>query len=85
MALQRDSGVSSRARLYQIYEITDEASLRFAIEDYIRFYRKERPQERYQCKSPLEVRIESLTSDKPTEYPIAKNKRIEKYKEKWCV
>ncbi|SDX31033.1 hypothetical protein [Eubacterium barkeri] len=41
--------------------------------------------ERYQCKSPLEVRIEALTSDKPTEYPIAKNKRIEKYKEKWCA
>ena len=74
-----------KTEMYQMYEITDEASLRFAIEDYIRFYSKERPQERYQCKSPQEVRMEALTSDKPTEYPIAKNKRIEKYKEKWCA
>lgn len=74
-----------KTEMYQMYEITDEASLRFAIEDYIRFYSKERPQERYQCKSPQEVRLEALTSDKPTEYPIAKNKRIEKYKEKWCA
>ena len=74
-----------KAEMYQMYEITDEASLRSAIEDYIRFYSKERPQERYQCKSPQEVRIEALTSDKPPEYPIAKNRRIEKYKEKWCA
>ena len=61
-----------KAEMYQMYEITDEASLRFAIEDYIRFYSKERPQERYQCKSPQEVRIEALTTNKPPEYPIAK-------------
>lgn len=32
-----------------MYEITDEASLRYAIKDYIRFYAEERPQDRYQC------------------------------------
>ena len=74
-----------KSEMYQMYDITDEASLRYAIKDYIRFYSKERPQDRYQCKSPLEVRIAALTSDKPTEYPIAENKRIEKYKEKWCA
>jgi len=32
---------------YQMYKITDEASLRYAIKDYLRFYREERPQDRY--------------------------------------
>ena len=74
-----------KTEMYQMYEITDEASLRFAIKDYIRFYSKERPQDRYRCKSPLEVRIEALTADKPGGYPIAENGRIEKYKEEWCA
>jgi transposase InsO family protein len=72
-----------KSEMYQMYEITDEASLRFAIKDYIRFYSEERPQDRYQCKTPLEIRMEALSSDKPLEYPIPVNKRIEKYKEKW--
>lgn len=74
-----------KTEMYQLYEITDEASLRFAIKDYIRFYAEERPQGRYKCKTPLEVRTEALTTDNPTAYPIPKNKRIEKYKEKWCA
>lgn len=44
-----------------------------------------RPQDRYHCKTPLEVRIEALSSERPKEYPIPENKRIEKYKEKWCA
>jgi transposase InsO family protein len=72
-----------KSEMYQMYDITDEASLRFAIHDYIRFYSEERPQNRYQCKTPLEVRMEALSSDKPKEYPIPENKRIKKYKEKW--
>lgn len=74
-----------KTEMYQLYEITDEASLRFAIKDYIRFYTEERPQDRYKCKTPLEVRTEALTTDNPTGYPIPKNKRIEKYKKKWCA
>ena len=74
-----------KSEMYQMYEIVDEPSLRYAITDYIRFYSEERPQERYQCKTPLEVRIEALSSDKPVEYPIPKNKRIEKYKQKWVA
>lgn len=49
-----------KSEMYQLNEITDEASLRRAINDYIRFYSAERPQERYQCKTPLEVRNEAL-------------------------
>ena len=74
-----------KSEMYQMYEITDEASLRFAISDYIRFYSEERPQDRYQCKTPLEVRKEAFSTDVPTEYPIPINKRIQKYKEKWCA
>ncbi len=39
-----------KAEMYQLYEITDEASLRYAINEYIRFYSTERPQDRYHCK-----------------------------------
>ena len=74
-----------KSEMYQMYEITDEASLRYAINEYIRFYTEERPQDRYHCKTPHEVRSEALLAEKPMEYPIPKNKRIEKYKEKWCA
>ena len=74
-----------KTEMYQMYDITDESSLRFAINDYMRFYSEERPQDRYYCKTPLEVRTEALASDNPKEYPIPENKRIKKYKEKWCA
>lgn len=74
-----------KSEMYQMYEITDESSLRYAIKDYLRFYSEERPQDRYHCKTPLEVRREALASDLPIEYPIPENKRISKYKEKWCA
>lgn len=74
-----------KTEMYQMYEINDEASLRFAIKDYIRFYREERPQDRYYNKTPLEVRTEALASNNPTAYHIPENKRIKKYKEKWCA
>ena len=74
-----------KSEMYALYEITDEVSLRFAINDYLRFYAEERIQERYNCKTPLEVRIEALSAVNPTEYPIPENKRIKKYKKKWCA
>lgn len=72
-----------KSEMYQMYEITDEASLRHAIKGYMRFYSEERLQERYHCKTPSEVRREGVACDTPTEYPIPENKRIMKYKEKW--
>ena len=74
-----------KSEMYQMYEISDEVSLRFAIKDYIRFYSEERLQDRFHCKTPLEVRNEALHSESPAEYLIPRNKRIEKYKEKWCA
>ena len=74
-----------KTEMYQMYNITDEISLRFAINDYLRFYSEERPQDRYHCKTPWEVRNEAFSTDCPMEYAIPRNKRIEKYKEKWCA
>lgn len=74
-----------KTEMYQMYEITDERSLRYAITDYIRFYTEERPQDRFYCQTPHEVRQATLKTDMPTQYPISENKRIKKYKEKWCV
>ena len=65
-----------------MYEITNEESLRFAITDYIRFYSEERPQDRYHCKTPLEVRMEALSSEHPAEYLIPRNKRNRKIQKK---
>ncbi|MCQ2540036.1 MAG: IS3 family transposase, partial [Acetatifactor sp.] len=74
-----------KSEMYAMYEITNEDSLRFAIKDYLRFYAEERIQERYACKTPLEVRTEAISAVSSTEYPIPENKRIKKYKEKWCA
>lgn len=74
-----------KTEMYQMYNITDEESLRFAINDYMRFYIEERPQDRYHCKTPLEVRNEAFSANCPVGYTIPRNKRIEKYKEKWCA
>ena len=74
-----------KSEMYQMYDISDEASLRYAIKDYIRFYCQERPQSRYDCKTPWEVRKAALTSEHPLSYPIAKNNKIEKYKSKWSA
>ena len=74
-----------KTEMYAMYEITNEESLRFAIKDYLRFYAEERFQERFNCKTPLEVRTEGLAASTPIEYPIAENKRIEEYKEKWSA
>lgn len=74
-----------KSEMYQMYEITDEVTLRYAINDYIKFYTEERPQDRYHCKTPREVRNEALSTENPPKYPIPENKRIKKYKEKWCA
>lgn len=74
-----------KSEMYCMYEISDETSLRSAIDGYMKFYAEERPQERFLCKTPAEVRREALTAEIPAQYPIAKNKRIEAYKAKWCA
>ena len=74
-----------KSEMYCMYKISDEESLRYAIEDYLRFYNENRSQERYGCKTPAEVRREALDSTAPIQYLISENKRIQKYKEKWSA
>ena len=47
-----------KSEMYCMYKITDENSLRSAIDKYMKFYAEKRPQERFLCKTPSEVRIE---------------------------
>lgn len=74
-----------KTEMYCLYEITDETSLRSAINNYIEFYNNNRPQERYECKTPTEVRAEALNSKFSRLYPIPENKRIQQYKKKWTA
>ena len=74
-----------KTEMYAMYTITDEKSLCEAIEKYMHFYTYERPQERFNYKAPAEVREEAMESETTASYPIAENKRIKKYKEKWCA
>lgn len=61
-----------------MYKITDEVSLRSAIDKYIKFYAEERLQERFHCKTPLEVRSEALSAEAPTQYPNTQGNWIAK-------
>lgn len=74
-----------KSEMYCMYKITDEGSLRSAIDNYMKFYAEERPQERFYCQMPTEVRREALSAENPIQYPIAENKQIEAYKAKWCA
>lgn len=74
-----------KSEMYCMYQITDEQSLRSAIDGYMKFYAEERPQDRFCCKTPLEVRQDALLAKEPAQYPIAENKRIKAYKSKWCA
>ena len=74
-----------KSEMYCMYKIADEKSLRSAIDGYMKFYAEERPQERFLCKTPSEVRRAALSAKNPVQYPIAENKRINRYKVKWCA
>ena len=74
-----------KSEMYYLQTFTDEKSLCSAIEKYIHFYNYERFQERFENRTPMEVRIEALNSDEPALYPIPENKRIQKYKTKFAA
>ena len=56
-----------------------------AISDYIDFYNNKLLQERFGDKPPAQVRAEALAAAKPAQYPIAPNKRIQKYKARFTA
>lgn len=70
-----------KTEMYQMYEINDKESLIKAIEEYIHFYNHEHYQERYNSKASMEVRMEAMKVERPKQYTIVFNPRIEKYKE----
>lgn len=74
-----------KAEMYYSQKFTDAVSLRKAISDYIDFYNNERLQERFGDKPPAQIRAEALAFGNPMQYPIAPNKRIEKYKARFAA
>lgn len=74
-----------KSEMYYLDTFTDEQTLRNAIADYMAFYSNERAQERFQGKTPAEVRAEALAADIPAQYPIPENKRIQKYKARYAA
>lgn len=72
-----------KAEMYSIKTFDTEADLKAAIEEYIYFYNHKRFQDRFGTRTPIEVRTAALNAEVPVVYPIAENKRIQKYKEKF--
>ena len=70
-----------KTEMPKLFEYHDRDSLIEAIGKYINFYNNERYQERYDSKTPMEVRTEALQVEKPILYPIPVNLRIVKYKQ----
>ena len=70
-----------KTEMPKLYEYHDRTTLIEAIGRYIDFYNNERYQERYDCKTPMEVRTEALQAETPVFYPIPFNRRIENYKQ----
>ena len=75
------------SEMYCMYKITDEVSLRSAIDKYIKFYAEERGRGKGSIvKHHWKYEAKHYRAETPTQYPIAENKRIRRtYKAKWCA
>lgn len=74
-----------KTEMYYLNKFSSEDELREAIDRYIHFYNDERFQERFDMKTPSEVRKAALGADNPQQYPIAENKCIKAYKAKFAA
>ena len=74
-----------KAEMYYLTKFGNEAELRTAINKYIHFYYYERFQERFNTRTPMEVRDAALSTDTPEQFPISENKRIQLYKAKFAA
>ena len=74
-----------KAEMYNLRKFNSREELWKAIEEFIRYYNEGRYQARFGFRAPLEVRAEALASEKPEQYPIPENKRIQKYKAKYVA
>ena len=70
-----------KTEMPKLFEYHDRASMIEAVDKYINFYNNERYQERFDSKTPMEVRTEALQADTPIIYPIPINRRIQNYKQ----
>lgn len=68
-----------KSEMPKLFPYHDRETLIKSIGRYIEFYNHERYQERYNTKTPMEVRKEALEAKEPTFYPIPINPRIVKY------
>ena len=70
-----------KTEMPKMFHYHDRDSLIESIRQYINFYNNERYQERFDSKTPMEVRTEALQAEKPKLYPIPINHRIQNYKQ----
>ena len=70
-----------KTEMPKMFQYHDRDSLIEAIRQYINFYNHNRFQERFNCKTPMEVRMEALQAEEPKHYPIPINNRIKKFKQ----
>ena len=61
------------------------SALSSTIDKYMKYYNESRYQARYGFQAPLEIRKAAFETGSPKQYPIPRNRRIEKYKSKWSV
>ena len=74
-----------KAEMYFLNKFSSGGELRSAIDQYVHFYNYERFQERFGVRTPMEVRMAALHAKNPEQFPIAENKRIQKYKAKFAA
>ncbi len=74
-----------KAEMYYLTKFSNERELRKAIDHYIHFYNYERFQERFGTRTPMEVREAAMVAEIPEQFPIAENKRIQKFKAKFAA
>lgn len=74
-----------KAEMYFLNKFSSGGELRSAIDQYVHFYNYERFQERFGVRTPMEVRMAALNAKNPEQFPIAENKRIQKYKAKFAA
>ncbi|WP_280684639.1 MULTISPECIES: IS3 family transposase [unclassified Breznakia] len=62
-----------------LYDINSVESFFEIFDEYMYFYIHKRPQKRYKGQTPHQVRTNALQANKPEQYPIPTNLKIERY------
>ena len=74
-----------KAEMYSLNKFNCGGELHSAIDQCVHFYNYERFHERFGVRTPMEVRMAALNAKNPEQFPIAENKRIQKYKAKFAA